>query len=90
MDWIAKQEENFDRNRFGAMTMLITLQSCVAALATATSIAVDNWLFVSIVAVVAMASNALFIAQTNAKSCLYTFYASMIVSTIVLLVNWMM
>lgn len=90
MNWIAKQEETFDRNRFGAMTMLLTLQSCLGGVAAALSIQNDLWFFVSLSATVSMASLAFFIAQTNAKSCLIMFYISMIVNTVLLFVNLMM
>jgi hypothetical protein len=87
MNWIAKQEETFDRNRFGAMTILLTSQSALGGVTAALSIQNNLWFLVSLGATVSMASLAFFIAQTNAKSCLIMFYISMIVNTVLLFVN---
>lgn len=85
MDWIKKQEVWFEESRFGAMTVMMTAQSCLGSVAVMYILKVDNVIMLATVAVVTMASNAMFIAQAEAKYCLYTFYASVIVNTILLI-----
>ncbi len=90
MNWIAKQEEAFDKYRFGAMTLMITLQSCVGGVAAYLSIIHDLWSLVGISAFLSMGSNALFIAQSKAKLCLVGFYLSMIVNTLFIIIGLFM
>ena len=88
--WFQGQVEQFERYRFGAMTMMITAQTCLAAVAAMLSIQNDNYFLVSVCSVFAMASNTAFIAQVNAKLCVTFFYLSIIVSAIVIPLNFLM
>ena len=90
MNWIAKQEEAFDKYRFGAMTLMITIQSCVGGIAAYLCIIQDLWSLVGIAAFLAMGSNALFIAQAKAKLCLIGFYISMVFHTIFIIIGLFM
>lgn len=85
MGWLAKQEATFEENRFGAMTIMITFQSCLGSIAAMLCIQNDLWLLVSVVAVLTMSSNAMFIAQADAKPCILTFYLSVIVNAGIIL-----
>ncbi|PKR81118.1 hypothetical protein CW751_05920 [Brumimicrobium salinarum] len=76
MGWLTKQEANFEKNRFGAMTAMLTFQSCLGSVAAMLSMQNDLWALVSVIAVITMASNAMFIAQADAKTCIITFYIS--------------
>ena len=85
MGWLIKQEENFEKNRFGAMTIMITFQSCLGSVAAMLCMQNDLWVLVSIVAVLTMASNSMFIAQSEPKLCILTFYLSVIFNAVVVL-----
>ncbi|MGM0478514.1 MAG: hypothetical protein ACQERC_04755 [Bacteroidota bacterium] len=85
MNWIKKQEEWFEEARFGAMTLMITFQSCLGSVAAMYALKLDNVLILAIVAALTMASNAMFIAQAEAKYCLYAFYTSIVVNTLLLI-----
>lgn len=78
MSWLTKQESAFEENRFGAMTIMLTFQSCLGSVAAMLSIQNDVWALVSIIAVITMSSNAMFIAQADAKFCIITFYLSVL------------
>ncbi len=86
-NWYQKQLANYEVNRYGAMTLMITLQSCWGSIAAMYSLVNESFISLGIVAVMTLASNAAFIAQSPAKWCLNIFYTSLIVSTIVLFVN---
>ena len=85
MSWLTKQEDIFEENRFGAMTIMLTFQSCLGSVAAMLSIQNDIWALVSIIAVITMSSNAMFIAQANAKYCIVTFCISVLLNAGVIL-----
>lgn len=87
--WLAKQEQSFEKARFGWMAMYITIQSCLGSIAAA--LLLENHasdILLSLCAVITMLSNSIFIAQASAKLCLLTFYASVVVNTILILMNF--
>jgi hypothetical protein len=85
MSLMERQKQWFEINRFGAMTLMITAQSCLGSVAVMYILKLDNVVMLATVAVVTMASNAMFIAQAEAKYCLITFYMSIIVNTVLLI-----
>lgn len=87
MGFITKQEETFDKYRFGIMSIMVMVQSSYLSLAAYLSILNDNWFFVSIAAVSSMGANAMFLAQAKARVCLIGFWLSMAIGTIIILVN---
>lgn len=87
MEWFIKQEEAFDKYRFGAMTMMITIQSCIGGVAAYLAIIHDLWSLVGIAAFLAMGSNAMFIAQQKASICIIGFYASVVINTIFIIIG---
>lgn len=86
--WFSKQEQSFEKARFGWMAMYITLQSCLGSIAAA--MLLENHasdILLSLCAVITMLSNSIFIAQASAKLCLLTFYASVIVNTVLIIMH---
>ena len=85
MGWLTKQEATFEQNRFGAMTVMLTFQSCLGSVAAMLCIGNGSWGLVSVVAVLTMASNSMFIAQADPKPCIITFYLSVIINAAIIL-----
>ena len=80
-----KQLDYFETNRFGAMTLMLTFQSCYGSVAAMLSLQIENVITLSICSIITMASNATFIAQAPSKWCINTFYLSVITNTIIIL-----
>ncbi|PWH81312.1 hypothetical protein [Brumimicrobium oceani] len=87
MRWLVEQERNFEKNRFGAMTIMITFQSCLGSVAAMLAIQDNNWFLVGVVAVLTMSANSMFIAQADAKPCIITFYVSIIANAFIILLS---
>lgn len=86
--WFEKQVTNFEKARFFWMTIYITLQSCLGSVAAGLILANNaHVLVLCACAAVTMASNAVFIAQGSAKLCLLTFYSSILLNTIIIILN---
>lgn len=86
-NWFKRQQENFERNRFGAMSAMLTAQSCFGSVAAMYSLKNDNFVLLGICAFATMASNGAFIAQVSAKWCLILFYFSIVANLGVLIAN---
>lgn len=84
---LGKMEAKFETNRFGAMTLMMTAQSCFGSIAAMNALHQDNYVLLTICAIVTMASNAAFIAQSPAKWCLNIFFFSVIVNSILILIT---
>jgi hypothetical protein len=85
LSWQAQQ---FERARFGWMAILITLQSCVGAVACLfVSKDPSDIISLAIGAAVTMGSNALFIALAPPKVCIAGFYISMIANITMILIG---
>lgn len=86
--WFKKQVAKFENARFGWMTIYITAQSCLGAIAVMYVLQNNaNDILLSISAAITMASNALFIAQAPGKWCLITFYLSVLINALIILFN---
>jgi hypothetical protein len=83
--WFEKQARQFEENRFGAMALMMTAQSCWGSIAAMYALQADNIVLLAICAGITMASNSVFIAQSPAKWCLGIFYTSVITNLIILL-----
>lgn len=84
--WFAKQTLQFEKFRFGMMTIYITAQSCLGSIACMYILqqnTSDIWLMLC--AGVTMGSNATFIAQGPAKWCLIALYTSVLTNTLLIL-----
>lgn len=85
IQWLDKQARQFDEARFGAMTIMLTAQSCVGSIAAAMSLELKYMIPLGFCAAVTMGSNAVFIAQSPARWCLISFYLSLVVNAIIIL-----
>ena len=84
--WLTKQSQNFEKARFGWMAMYLTMQSCLGSIAAAMLLQnYANDFLLALCAVITMISNAVFIAQASARLCLITFYVSIIINTILII-----
>lgn len=86
--WFAKQVSNFEKSRFFWMTIYLTAQSCLGSIAA--GFILQNGapiLTLSACATITMASNAVFIAQGPGKLCVLTFYTSILLNTIFIILN---
>lgn len=84
--FFAKQESLFEQYRFGAMTLMMTMQSCLGSIACMYILKNDLHIgFLITGAAVTMASNAFFIAQSEAKICLYAFYTSIVINFVLII-----
>lgn len=86
-NWFDKQAQSFEVNRFGAMALMMTAQSCWGSIAAMYALQADNIALLAICAAVTMASNSAFIAQSPAKWCLVIFYTSVVANLIILLLT---
>lgn len=86
-NWFDKQAQSFEVNRFGAMTLMMTAQSCWGSVAAMYALKADNIVLLAVCAAVTMASNSAFIAQSPAKWCLGIFYTSVIANLVILLLT---
>lgn len=86
--WFRNQVAKFEQARFGWMTALLTIQSCLAAVACM-YILQNNASDIQLAscAALAMGCNAVLIAQGPGKWCLLSFYLSMILNTIFIIIN---
>lgn len=87
--WFSLQAERFDSSRFGAMTIMMTTQSCLGSVAVMYALKMDDYLFLSIITAMTMASNGAFIAQAPSKWCLALFYGSVATSVLTILILMM-
>lgn len=85
INFFQKQLEYYEENRFGAMTLMLTFQSCLGSVAAMLSLHHNNVIALAICAVITMASNAAFISQAPSKWCLNIFYLSVIANTIIII-----
>jgi len=86
-NWFDKQAQSFEVNRFGAMALMMTAQSCWGSVAAMYALKADNIVLLAVCAAVTMASNSAFIAQSPAKWCLVIFYTSVVANLIILLLT---
>lgn len=87
INWFDNQAAKFEENRFGAMTFMMTFQSCLGSIAAMTTLYNDNYTFLSICAALTMASNSAFISQSPAKWCLGIFYASVTINILLIIIS---
>ena len=86
-NWFDKQAQSFEVNRFGAMALMMTAQSCWGSVAAMYALKADNIVLLVVCAAVTIASNSAFIAQSPAKWCLGIFYTSVIANLVILLLT---
>lgn len=80
-----RQLDYFEKNRFGAMTLMLTFQSCYGSIAAMLSLQTENAFALAVCAVLTMSSNAAFIAQATSRWCINLFYLSLFVNSIIIM-----
>jgi hypothetical protein len=86
--WWDNHALGFEKARFGWMAILITVQSCMGAIACLYILKNDASIFaLAACAGASMGSNALFIGLASPKACLVGFYLSMFINTSLLILN---
>ena len=88
MSWLDKQAEKFENARFFWMAVYLTVQSCLGSVACGFILMNDaSIIMLSSCAAITMGCNAVLIAQGPGKWCVLSFYASILVNTIFIIVN---
>lgn len=88
LGWFDNQINIFEKGRFGWMTIYMTAQSCIGAIACMYILQNHGSDFtLAICAALTMGSNAMFIAQASGKICLIVLYFSLVLNTIFILSN---
>lgn len=85
LTWLDKQAVNFEKSRFGAMSAMMIIQSCLASIAAGLVLSLETVVPLVITTLTAMGSNAIFIAQGPAKWCIIGFIVSIIANLIIIL-----
>ncbi len=85
INWFDKQAAQFEQSRFGAMTLMMTAQSCWGSVAAVYALKINNTVLLAICAALTMASNTAFISQSTGKWCLSVFYVSVFTNLAILL-----
>lgn len=86
--WFNKQVLKFEKARFGWMTLCITIQCCLGSVACMYILQnkASDFMLVSCAAIT-MGCNAVFIAQGSGKWCLLSFYSSLLLNSLFILIN---
>ena len=82
--WFDRQADQFETYRFGAMAMMMIFQSCFGSIAAMMVLDLENVVPLAFTVMFTMGANAVCIAQSPAKWCLGSFYASLTVNLIIL------
>ena len=84
-NFIDKHITNFEENRFGAMALMITFQSCYGSIAAMYTLKQNSILLLFICSCITMASNATFISQSPGKWCIGVFIISVFINSLILI-----
>lgn len=86
--WFNRQVAKFEAFRFGWMTIYLTAQSCLGAIACMYILKNNaSDIMLASCAAVTMGSNAVFIAQGSGKWCLLSFYISVLLNLFFIFTN---
>ncbi len=86
--WLNDQEVAFRQSSFGRMVVFLTFQSALGGIACMLTLQNDGKIIMVILAaVMALWSNAMFIAQAKVKWSLLVFYASVIINFSIIVIN---
>lgn len=86
LGWFDRQVHQFEQFRYGAMTILMTAQSCFGGIAAFLALRSEGYAAVAISAAATMAVNAFFLTISPARISLIVFYLSVIVNLGVILI----
>ncbi|MAY84810.1 MAG: hypothetical protein CMP59_11825 [Flavobacteriales bacterium] len=87
MNWYDIQVTKFERSRFGAMAMMLAIQTCWGSIAAGLSYDNETILNLAICGSVTMLNNTVLIAQGPAKWCVSVFSIATIVNTVIILIE---
>lgn len=87
ISWFDRQAINYERSRFGAMSAMLTIQSCLGSVAALYILKVGQPIMLAICIALTMGSNAAFISQLPAKWCVGMFLASVSINSLFILYN---
>lgn len=86
--WFNRNASSFEERRFAAMCVMITIQSCLGSIACMYILQSEGSMSMLMSgAAITMGSNSAFIAQAPPKWCLSIFYISIVVNSLLILVN---
>tara|TARA_B100000965_G_C19501226_1_gene717537 strand:+ start:216 stop:500 length:285 start_codon:yes stop_codon:yes gene_type:complete len=85
--WYEKQIIQFEKSRYGAMAMMITVQSCWGSIAAGLSYNNPDMTNLIICATLTMLNNAILIAQGPAKFCVGIFSLATVANTAIILIE---
>jgi len=84
-NWFESQVDYIENNKFGAMALIMTAQSCWGSIAAMFTLFTQNYVLLGISATVTMATNAAFIAQSPTKIGLIITYVSVLTNLLILI-----
>ena len=87
MEWFNRQAAQFESDRFGLMALMMIVQSCLGGIVAMYALYTNNYFILGATTVITGISNAFLIGQGGSKLCVGTFYATMLVNTLLLLVQ---
>lgn len=83
--WFENQINYVESNKFGAMALILTAQSCWGSMAAMCTLFTQNYVLLGVSATVTMATNASFIGQSPTKVSLIITYISVITNLLILI-----
>lgn len=80
-----RQAEAFEKSRFAMMAMLMIIQSCIGSIACMYVLHDTGYWMLAACVFATMGTNALFIAQAEARLCVGMTYVSIFVNTLLII-----
>ncbi|MBL4709288.1 MAG: hypothetical protein JKY48_12705 [Flavobacteriales bacterium] len=87
LNWFDRQIANFEESRFGAMAVMLAIQTCWGSIAAGLSYTNDTIYLLAICSVFTMLNNTVLIAQGPAKWCVSIFTLATLANTAVILIE---
>lgn len=87
ISWFDRQAANYEKSRFGAMSAMLTIQSCVGSIAALYILKVGQPIMLAICIALTMGANTAFISQLPAKWCIGLFMASVGINSLFIIYN---
>jgi len=87
LNWFEQQVVNFEESRFGAMAVMLAINTCWGSIAAGLSYDNETIINLAICASVSMLNNTALIAQGPARWCVGIFSLATIVNTTIILIE---
>ncbi|MEQ8624958.1 MAG: hypothetical protein RJQ00_12425 [Vicingaceae bacterium] len=87
INWFDKQAANFEESRFGAMAIMLAINTCWGSIAAGLSYGNETIYNLAICSTFSMLNNTILIAQGPAKWCVGIFSIATIVNTAIVLIE---